>query len=116
MKYLKNTINFLIVESITLIILTLLYYFDITSSSVNKTLKIISYFLLFIYSGFTVGRNAKNKAYVEGLKLSLIFIFISLLFSIITKNTKINLIFYYIILTITITFSSMIGINFKKKR
>ena len=69
----------------------------------------------FIISGFTVGIKSKNGAYIEGIKQSFIFIIISLILSLTLKNTKINLIFYYLLLTIVITSSSIIGINIKKK-
>lgn len=115
MKYLKITLNFILLMMILLFIISILYYYDIISSNTSSILKIVLYFMLFIIAGFTGGINAKNKAYIEGIKQSFIFIIISLLFSIILKNTKINLIYYYLILTIVITSSSIIGINFKKK-
>ena len=115
MKYLKNTLVFIFLMMIILFIISILYYYDIISSNTSSILKIVLYFVLFIISGFTVGIKSKNRTYIEGIKQSFIFIIISLKLSLTLKNTKINLIFYYLLLTIVITSSSIIGINFKKK-
>lgn len=116
MKYIKTfgfEIALIIIFSL---IYTILYYFDITSSSVNNVLKIISFILVFSMSGIYIGKRSNKKGYLEGLKISLVtitlFISISLLF-----KYKINIyqIVYYLIILIVTTLSSMIGINFKKR-
>ena len=117
MKYLK-TIGF---EFILLIILTLittiLYYFNLTSSEANTILKIISFIIVFIFSGIYIGKNSNKKGWLEGLKISginiLLFLLISLLF-----RYKFNIIqfLYYLIISVTVVIGSMIGINFKKRK
>ncbi len=116
MKYLK-TIGY----EITLIILftliySILYYFNITSSSVNNVIKIISFIFIFILTGINIGKLSSKKGWLEGLKISLItiilFIFVSLLFK---YNFNIKQVIYYLITSITIVLGSMMGINFRKK-
>ena len=73
-------------------------------------LSIISFFV----GGLYIGMKSDNKGYLNGLKLSIIIIFITLLLSIIFNNLKITRIIYFFIVAICITFGSMIGISKKE--
>ncbi len=117
MKYLK-TIGF---EFILLIILTLittiLYYFNLISSGTNNILKIITFIIVFIFTGIYIGKNSNKKGWLEGLKISginiLIFLLVALLFK---YDFNILQFLYYLITSVTVVIGSMIGINFKKNK
>lgn len=117
MKYIKTIGYEFILILIFTIIYTILYYFNITNSNINNILKIISFILVFILTGIHIGRLSSKKGYLEGLKISLISILVFFLLSLIFKNDmSISQIVYYLIIIVTTTLSSMIGINFKKKK
>ena len=117
----KNIINLL--KSILLIlglllvssiIINILYYFDIINNNFIKYLKMILSIISFFIGGIYIGRKSISKGYINGLKLSLIVVIVSLILGVIFNNLKLSRIIYYILTTISITFGSMIGINKKE--
>lgn len=90
-----------------------LYYCDVLSNNTVRYFKMIYLILSFFIGGIYMGLNSPNKGYLYGLRLSLIYIVISLFLSIIFNKISFSKIIYYIILTSCITFGSMIGINKK---
>lgn len=86
----------------------------------TKTNQIISLICILVYSfitGYKKGQTSDKKAYKEGFKLGLTNIIILYILGIFTLSFKINLkriIYYIIIITITIL-GSIIGINKKRK-
>ena len=61
-------------------------------------------------------QNSKQKAYIEGIKFTSIYIIISIIFSFIIKNPfTIKLIISYLSLLLSGIIGSMIGINLKNK-
>ena len=60
-----------------------------------------------------MGKNSPNKGYLYGLRLSLIIIILLLILGIIFNNLNLSRIIYYLIITFTITFGAMLGINKK---
>ncbi len=101
----------------TIIILTLLlsiinYFIKVPSNIIKIIIPIVS----MLYSSIILGKNSTKKAYIEGIKFSIIYIIFIFLFSILIKNKiQINIILYYLILILTSMFGSVIGINLKKK-
>lgn len=115
MKYLKSIIFFFSFLLISNVIITILYYFNITSSSFNNILKIIIFILSFISVGISIGKKANKKGWLEGLKIAGILVAFFLITSLILRyDFNIKQILYYIICILTIVLGSMIGINFKK--
>lgn len=117
LKYLKTIAFEFIILLILTLISTILYYFDITGTTSNNTIKIISFIIIFMTSGIYIGKNSDKKGWLEGLKISginiLIFIILSLLFR---YDFNFMQFVYYLISSITVILGSMIGINFKKKK
>ena len=117
MKYLKTIVLFFSALIILNLISTILYYFNITSTSFNNILKVIIFIITFLLSGIYIGRNSNKKGWLEGLKISGILIVLFLLTSLLVKyDFNFKQVIYYIISSITIVFGSMIGINFKKRK
>jgi len=111
---LKATLLITILLFISAFIINILYYYDIINNNLIKYFKMfLSIFSLFV-GGIYIGKKANSKGYINGLKLSLIIVFIFIIISMIVNNFKISRIIYYLIMTICITFGSMLGINRKK--
>ena len=68
-----------------------------------------------ILGGIYMGKKANKKGYLEGLKLGILFSIIILIINLIlAEGINIKDIIFYLILTISSIFGSMIGINLKK--
>ncbi len=95
------------------LIINSLYYFDIINNDFTKYLKLFLSILSFFIGGIYIGKHSLNKGYINGLKLSIIIIFIFLITGIIFNNLSFLRIIYYLIIAFCITFGSMIGISKK---
>ena len=111
---LKSLLIFLISITISTLILTILNYFNILNSKITSILKFLIPTTSISIISYLLGKKAMKKGYIEGLKfggiITIIFSIITLLF----KNFNTKSIIYYIILLLSSTLSSMIGINNKK--
>ena len=101
----------------SIIILTLLlsiinYFFAIPTKVIKLLIPIIS----ILISSIILGKHTKSKAYLEGLKFSSLYIILSILISVLTKNPfTIKLILSYLLLLLSGIIGSMIGINLNKR-
>ncbi len=101
---------------ISLLIITSLYYFNLINNNTYKVFKIIAITISLFINSYVLGKKAQNKGYLEGLKLSIIIIIIFFLTTLITKQpVKLSIIIYYLIISITCIFGSMVGISRKKQ-
>ena len=96
--------------------ITIFSYFNIFNNNTINILKIITVVLTFIISGLYLGFNIKNKSLINGTKLSLLFILVSIFFILIMPNLEFNLkiIIYYLLIILLINIGTFIGINKKK--
>ncbi len=119
MKYIKNLgKSFLYIIGFILVltfIVTLLSYFNIISSKVLSILEITILCLSLFVGGFIIGKKSLKKGYLEGLKLSGIFLIILLLFNFLAfdQTFKISDLIFYLIITLSSIFGSTLGINKK---
>lgn len=117
MNYLKRLgKSFIYIVSIlfvSTIMITLLNYVDIFGSKLTNIFKIVSIIASLFVGGFIMGKSAKSKGWLEGLKLSLIIIGILLILNylILKSSFEIRNLIFYLILMISGIFGSMIGIN-----
>ena len=117
MNYLKNIgISFIYIISFLLgltFISTLFNYINLFSNTFINVLKVIIPVISLFVGGFIIGKRTGKKGWLEGLKLSLIFIAFLTIFNYLALDFSISLktIIYYIILMIATTFGSMIGVN-----
>ena len=112
-NYLKSYLYlFGIIIILTLILSTINYFFIFKTKLIKLLIPIIS----ILVSSIILGKNSKQKAYLEGIKFTSIYILLSIIISIITKNPfTTKLIISYISLLLSGIIGSMIGINLKKK-
>ena len=117
MKYAKNLGFSLLFIIGSLLILTLLLtffnYFNLFSNGIVSTFKIIIPIISLFAGGFFIGKKSSKKGWLEGLKLSLIFTIILILFNLLGLGNKLELknILYYLIIIISCMFGGMLGIN-----
>ena len=113
-NYLKSY-GYLISISIflTIIISIISYYFNTPINIIKTIIPIISLFI----SSIIIGKNTKEKAYLEGLKFSIIYLLITTIFKFIIKtNFNYKVVILYIIMIFTSIIASTIGINLQKKK
>jgi len=117
MRYLKNLgISLLYIIGFMLILTfigTLFNYIGLLNSSVIKIVKVIIPVLSMFIGGFVIGKRQGKNGWLEGLKLSLIFLIILTLFNFLGLNHSFSVksIIYYIILTVSTILGSIIGVN-----
>lgn len=112
-KYLKSYLYlFGFIFIFTLIVSIINYFFIIPTKLIKLLIPIIS----ILISNIILGKNIKQKAYIEGIKFTSIYIILSIIISIITKNTfTFKLIISYMSLLLSGVIGAMIGINLNKK-
>ena len=98
-----------------LFFITTIYYFNLITMKTFSILKLLVILISTFITSFLLGTKTKNKGYLEGIKQSLILIVIFLIPTIITSNFNLKVFIYYLIILITGSLGSMIGINRKKK-
>ena len=95
------------------IILSILNYFIPFKA---ETIKLIIPIISMLVSSLFLGKSTKEKAYLEGIKFSTIYIIFTIIIKILLKtNFNYKIIIMYITLLITSIIGSMIGINLKKE-
>jgi len=120
MKYLKNVgMDILIMTGLmlifTLLITTFSYFNWIGKNMVSISEMIIPVICLFT-GGIWIGKRSTQKGWLEGIKISLIYIVLLMLLKYLGFHSHIVLknFLYYGILMISCVFGSMIGINKRK--
>ena len=114
-KYIFSTILTFLSVLIMLLVLTILYYYNLIKLGAYNILKLISLIFSTLISSIYLGTKTKQKGYLEGIKLALIIITLFIIPTIILSNFNIKILIYYLIILITSSLGSMIGINIKKK-
>lgn len=114
-KILYSLVYIISVLLILLFLFTITNYFNILSDKTMSIMKIIIPIISLFIGGIYLGMNTKFKGFYNGIKLGLIFIFIMIILNIIfISSFEFKNILYYLILLITTSLGSMIGINIKK--
>lgn len=112
-KYLKSYLYLIVLIIIMTIILSIINYFINIPSNI---IKIIIVIISILISSIILGKQTKEKAYIEGIKFSLIYIiFLTFIKFILKTNFNFKVIIIYIIFIFTSIIGSMIGINIQKK-
>ena len=113
-KYTLTLLSITISLLLITLLLTTLYYFDYINTDTYKFLKITTLIITLIINSIVLGRSSSKNGYLDGIKLGIMLIIFCTLSSIINKNISIKLILYNLIILITATVGSMIGINTKR--
>ena len=117
MNYLKNLgISIIYILAFILgltFIFTLFNYIGLLNNTAINIIKIIIPVISMFIGGFVIGKKNGKKGWLEGLKLSLIFLVILTLFNYLGLKSDLSLKagIYYLILIISTIFGSIIGVN-----
>lgn len=112
-KYLYSYVYLIGIMLLLIIILSVCNYYLIIN---GNTFKIFIPIIGILISAIILGKNTKEKAYIEGIKFASGYIIISVIMKIILKtgwNYKVFISYFLIVFTSII--GSMIGINIKNK-
>lgn len=121
MKHLKKLgYSFIYILGMILIltlITTIFNYFDVISDNTMSIFKIIIIVISFIIGGFIIGKKSNKSGYIEGLKSGIIGSILLIIFNFLAFNNtfKLKHLLFYLIIIISSTLGSMIGINKKNK-
>lgn len=113
-NYLKSMLYTVIFILGSLLIITVLNYFNILNGNTLSIIRSIIPLIGIFIGSFRLGKSSSKKGYIEGLKYSAIWLFIFILFNIVLSNFGIGSIIYYIILILVSVVGSILGINRKK--
>ena len=114
-NYLKNIAWTTGIILISTIIITILNYFNILNGTLLKTINLIIPLIAVLVGSYRLGKTSNNKGYIEGLKYGILWIIILIISNLITKSLTWITSIYMIILLLVSIFSSILGINRKKK-
>lgn len=116
-KYLRALLVFTIGILILSLIITTTSFFNIIDFQTSNYLKLFSIAVSMYICGLYIGKYSSSKGYLEGLKMSVIIIMISLLLGcgLFKKPFSFKVIIYYFIMMISCVLGSVIGINKKSK-
>lgn len=96
-----------------ILIITIFNYYNLLNYKIINILKIlIPIFSMFI-GGYRIGKNTEKKGWLEGIKLSFLVSMLLLSVTLILNKFKIEYLLYLIIIIISSTLGSVIGINKK---
>lgn len=113
--YLKQTgiLSFKIL--IETIITSTMYYFHIINDFINNVLILLLPIISVFITTFKMGKNAKNKGYLEGIKMSVIIILLLILLNVILfRQFDLKTIIFYTSILLSSLLGSMLGINKSK--
>ena len=121
MNYLKKigkfTLTLLLSIMILCFLLSIFYYYDIINNNIYNIMKLIIVIATLFINAILLGKNTNKYGLVEGLKLGGIFIIIMIIIkAIFNSNFDIRFFIYSIIILLTTSVGSIIGINKKEIR
>lgn len=109
----KSFLYMISILFISILIITLLNYFNVFGSKMVTFFKIVIALTSIFVGGFIVGKNSKQKGWLEGIKLGLIILVVLAIINyvILNQTFEIKNLIYYLILMSSCIFGSMIGIS-----
>ena len=112
-NYLKTLSYSLISLFISIFLITTLNYLGVISNNLLKILGIIFPIIISFIEGVIIGKKSNKKGYLEGLKISLILVFILFILNLLLFGVLPDLknIIYFLNLIPVSMFGSIIGIN-----
>ena len=117
MKYINEVIKILIVNIISIVILSILSYFDIINYNTHNIIITIILFATLFVSGLKLGKIKEKNGYLDGLTLGSIIVEIFLLLRIIfIRKFDLSIIIYYLLIIMISISGSILGINKKKNK
>jgi len=113
-NFLKTTGETILVLLIYNIITSIFYYFNILSSNVIGIINYIFVLLLFLLSGFKIGKRNESKGYLNGFLIGLLITLIFIIFSLISGAFTGKSLIYFISLIVSSIIGGIFGVDKKK--
>ena len=110
----KGLLTTIIIFIILSLILTLLNYFNLLNNMVLTICKMVIPLLSIVTGSFISGKKTIKNGWISGLINGLIITLFIFILSLIIKDFEFKNLIFFIIIIITSTFGSMLGINAKK--
>lgn len=101
-----------------IIILTIIFsIFNYFIVFPTKILKLLIPIISMLMASVILGKNTKNKAFLEGIKFSILYVLLSIIMAVIFKNGfTMKLILSYLLMIFAGFIGSMIGINLNREK
>lgn len=97
-------------------LITVLNYFNIFTSNLTNIIKLIIVIVSMFIGAFLLGKKTLKKGYIEGIKYSILFIVLLVIINLLfVKEFNVKSIIYFLIIIISSTFGSMLGIKNKSQ-
>ena len=96
---------------------TIFHYINFFHAKVMTVVMVLIPVIALLVSGFITGKKSHQNGWLEGIKISVIFLLFLLLFDYLAlaHQFQVKDFLYYFILMASGTIGSMVGINFKKE-
>ncbi len=116
-KYGKTIGIFLGILLLFSFLLAVLNYFQIFYTKGMDLWIFLGMILVLFFIGFYWGKKAEKKGYLEGIKIGTCLIFLLIVINLLFYRTGFSFerLLYYLVLILSSTFGSMVGINGKQK-
>lgn len=113
-KYIKPVLFFLTTFVFYLIVLLALNYTGLLKLNSIVKINFVIISLISLILGIIEGKKTSKRGYLEGLKMSAVIIAIIFILNLIFyRSFSLYILLYYIVITVSCTIGSMIGINLK---
>lgn len=96
------------------LVLTILNYFNLFSSSIISVLKLLLPITAIFIVSYRLGKLSEKKGYLEGLKIGSVIVLLFLILVLLLDKFMVKSLLYYLILILSSVMGSMIGINKRK--
>ncbi len=113
-NYLKVIGYCIAILVIYLLIISILYYFEVLNYRVTYILNYIFVLLLSGFSGFKISRYERQKGYLNGFSIGIIIAFIYFIITILMHEYNFSSLVYYLTLILSSIIGGIIGVPNKK--
>ena len=114
-NYLKVIGYYIAILVIYLLIISILYYFEVLNYRVTYILNYIFVLLLSGFSGFKISRYERQKGYLNGFSIGIIIAFIYFIITILMHEYNFSSLVYYLTLILSSIIGGIIGVPNEKK-
>ena len=113
---LRSVVTFFVSLIVYLFIITTFAHFNLFSYKTVSVISFVFVILLFIYSGFALGKKSQKRGYLSGLLIGAVNILLVLILALLLRCLpELKSLIYFMILLLSSTLGGMFGINFKKE-
>lgn len=99
-------------------ITTFFHYINFFGTKIMSFWKIAIPIISMFIGGIVMGKRSHQKGWLEGVKLSGLFLIVLILFEYLGLHMtwQLKTLFFYLILVVSCVFGSMVGINFHREK